>query len=381
MADNLYEYEDVQKIPAHLTIGQNNSPPVNATVNYSGWPGNKYSSFNIERMVTNAPDFPEFTYAHMIWVTRIYRNSESLTSAVGGYFNPRFSMYLDERIDVDQAGDIREARFNYTTLVKADGVTVARVMRSLGYTDAEIEADSYVVAGGWSASDFLEWATFIASPETYCTDASGGSGDPNEFWAHTDTKLLMPQGRLADISGTGNYIKLDFERQDGVSEAQTQALVEHLAGLCHAKSQKLSVWPNTISNDGAIYSGITGNNLNGIVEAADLFSLLVWYNGTELIKDQLASIWAIVTAAAVDQFPEKLSVTFSLGDPGGNNTRVEDASLVVRWAKQRGITSFDFWRNGGVQGEADPNDHVNRKIAVIAFQANIPRPSTSHILF
>jgi hypothetical protein len=298
---------------------------------------------------------------------------------VGGYFNPRFSGFPSEVVSVDQGGDIRNSRFNYSTAAKANAATVIQVMHSLGYTESEYMADTYVVASGFTASDIAPLSTYNSSPATYFTDSSGGDSNPNEFWACTD-RVWLPVDQIDNLPGTGHYIDIDWEMQDGRSEADTLAFAQHLASLCHAKNQKLSIWPNTLGNAGALYSGISANNVGDLIAAADKLSLMVFNDGTTTIPDQIDQIWSVVSAGSAPD-ASKLLFTFSLGNPSGNNTTPEDAIYLKRFAADKGITQFRFWRNFATQGSDDPAEDVNRKVGVIALGHDVPKHHALSVIF
>lgn len=373
-----FDYDDNGLIAASgFDIVQSAPQPTSATASSKYHGASGYSSFDPTPLVERTWAHGEFTIYHKIWGARHYRSSESITGEVGGYVNPRFSYYPHDRVDVTINGDTREGRFNYDTLAKADAATVAIVMESLGYTRTEILADSYV-NGTWGNSDFLEWADFVASPETYCTVSSGGNSDPDEFWA-SENKVLMPPNGLHEIPGTGNYIKIDWEQQDGRSEADTLALITHLAGLCHAKSQKLLIWPNTLDNSGAIYSGLSAVNLYAIQQVVDGLSFLVYDDGGDQTRvEQAQAAWDLVEAGGpVDA--DKIVVTFSLGNPSDRNTTLQDAIDVRRWMRERGLYRLNFWRNFATQGGTCDTD-ANQKI--LAFLGvNAPKPSVNSVLF
>jgi hypothetical protein len=245
-------------------------------------------------------------------------------------------------------------------------------MHSLGYTRPEILADAYV-SDVWIDADFVEWADFEASPETYCTVSSGNTSDPNEFWAAENIVVVQPAG-LYDLPGTGRYIEIDFERQDGVTEAQTTAFVTHLAGLCHAKGQKLIIWPNTLNNTGAIYSGLSAANLNTIHTVADGLSFLLYDDGGgESRVEQAQACWDLVEAGG-DVDPDKILISISL-----STFTVQDARDLFRWMRKKGITQIKFWRQGATQtGTCDTE--VNRIIATF-LGVNVPKPGSNILVF
>lgn len=375
---NCFDHDDIGLIAASgFDISQSAPQPTSATADSQYHLANGHSSFDITVLVDRTWAHGLYTFYHKIWGTRQYRTSGNTTQAAGGYIQSRFSYYPPNRVDVTIGGDTREARFTYDTMAKADAVIVIHTMETLGYTRAEILADTYV-NGVWGNSDMLDYDTFVAAPETYCTTSTGGASDPNEFWSSTDKVLILPD-KLSDIPGTGNYVKIDWEQQDGRSEADTLALITHLAGLCHAKNQKLMIWPNTLNNSGAVYSGLTAVNLNGIHSVADGLSFLLYNDGgSETRVAQAQAAWDLVEAGGpVD--PSKIVITFSLGDPSGDNTTVEEARDIARWMKERGVYRVNFWRNGATQEGLCDTD-ANQKI--LAFLGvNAPRPTTSCTFF
>jgi len=375
---NCFDNDDNGLIPASgFSLTQSAPQPTSATADSRYHLGDGFSSFDPEPLVDRSWAHGLFTFYHKVWGSRLYRAGSNTNGDVGGYINSRFSFYPPNRVDVTIGGDTREARFNYDTMARANAALVVGCMETLGYTRTEILADSYVT-GVFVAGDLLEDATFLASPETYCTISSGGDDDPNEFWSGLN-KVLMPAAKLASIPGVGNYIKIDWEQQDGRSEADTLALITHIAGLCHAKSQKLLIWPNTLDNSGARYSGLSAVNLYAIQQAVDGLSFLVYDDGGSQTRvEQAQAAWDLVEAGGpVDV--DKIVITFSLGNPDDRNTTVQDAIDIRRWMKERGIYRVNFWRNGATQEGACDTD-ANQKI--LAFLgANVPRPSTNVIQF
>lgn len=375
-----FSHADIGRIAASgFDITQSAPQPTSALADSQYHLATGFSSFDIEPLVDRTWAHGLFTFYHKIWGTRLYHTDGNTTGSAGGYIQSRFSYYPPNRVDVTIGGDTREARFTYDSFAKADADIVIHCMDSLGYARSEILADTYV-NGVWGNSDFLDYATFAASPETYCTTSTGGASDPDEFWSCVDKVLLLPD-QMASIPGTGNYLKIDWEQQDGRSEADTLALITHLAGLCHAKGQKLLIWPNTLNNAGAVYSGLTAVNLWAIHQVVDGLSFLLYNDGgSETRVEQAQAAWDLVEAGGpVD--PSKIVITFSLGNPavGENNTTREDAIEVVRWMKERGIYRVNFWRNGADQSGTCDTD-ANLKIQAF-LGTNVPRPSVSHIMF
>lgn len=369
-----FTYNDTFLIPQGWSIEQMTYPPANSTVNFNNWPATNFASFNSGLLVERSSWLSDdFEISHMIWGTRELKTSSNPTNAVGGHFTSRFSSYLETRVLVTQNGDTREARFNYNTKAKARAVTVAHVMRTCGYTDAEISVDPFMVAAGYTSADFLEWADFRANPELYCTVSGGSTNNPTEFWVNSDDLIWMPAARLVDVTTTG-WVVIDYELQDGTSESETNAFVLHLSGLVNTKGFKLSIWPNSLGAAGCTYSGITAANASYIASVADKFSLLCWNDGNSVFTDFVENMWTQLNAGGpVD--PSKITLTFSLGNPNSNDTTVSDAKWLRRFAMQKGIRSLKIWRNSARTGEDDPSNEVNRKVYHLLMGEGINRPS------
>lgn len=370
---------DVGRIKQGFELSQLSAQPPSATSESDYWLATTYSSFQPTPLVDRAWVGDQYKLAHKIWGTRIFRSTANNTGSVGGWMNSRFSGYLETRVPVDRNGDVREARVNFDTFARANACMVIQTMWSLGYTLAEI-LDHAWVDGVFTAADMVPWATFLASPETYCTVSSGSDANPTEFWAAQNV-VFIPSRRIVDSAASKRAIKIDWEMQDGRSEADALALATLMADLCHDKGVEFHIWSNTLNNTGALYSGLTQNNLWDIHNVVDDITLMLFNDSdstdeTRVMQAQ-RSLDLIGHQGVID--PHKVSVTFALGNPAARDTTVQEAKDIRRWMERNGLHKVQLWRNGASQA-GDCYTEVNQKIAAIGLRQNVPNPSISNFI-
>lgn len=374
-----YTNDDNKRIPKGYDVIRNAPQPTSETADSLYWPATKFNSKQINNLVERSWAHGVFQLSVFLWIWRLYRTSSNTTGVVGGYFQSRFSGIPEYTINVNQGGDTRKARFITTSFAKARAASTYQIMYLVNYTQSEIDADTYVAAGGYASGDIYTMDALEQNATTIFTQNCGNASNPNEFWAATDI-VWLPTARLSDIPGT-QIIEIDFETQDGGDRTEVTNWITHVAGLIQAKGHKISLWLNPLSSAGAAYSGIDAVNANQILQVVDYFTILVSRSDNDTsILDGLDAAWAMLTAGgSVD--PSKIVIGYSLGNPNTFDTTERDARRVQRWAKTRGITKFNFWRNSAVPGSPDPNDSVNRELNVLALQSNVTRPHTQKRFF
>ncbi len=355
-----------------VEVIRNAPQPETATTESIYWPATTWASLNVEAMVDRTWAHGHYNFVHWIWGNREYKTTANSTGAEGGWLKSRFSGYPFPVPSVDHHGDIRSGRFLYSTMAKADGATVAHVMHSLGHSMAEILADPWVVAGGWVEADIEPASVWNADAETHFTEACGT--DNAEFWGCRD-KVYLPEGRIVDVPDHAGFyrgILLDAEHQDGRSGAHALSFYTHLKSLCDAAGIKLTIWPNALTNTGALYSGFTATSIPQIIEQCHDLSALFYNDGTGTsFAQRINETFVLIPPEDLG----KISVTYSLGNPNGHDTTVEDARVLRVASERLGLRAIKIWRNYATPG-GDADLQVNRELAALLFGDNVPRLAT-----
>ncbi len=383
-----FDHADNARIRGGVHVTRNSAQPSNVGSSWREWPCQGFDSNNIKAMVSRSwAHTNEYTFAHWVWCNREYKTTANGTGLEGGWFQSRFSSYPFPQIWVDNGGDLRQNRVNYDTMAKADGATIAQIMWTLGHTKAEILANSYVVAAGWTLSELVSiddinnagtWEVVdgkdVLQGSTHYTVTSGSAGNPNEFWA-AENIVWLQQDKIVNIPATSDrYLHLDAEWQDGRTGAHTIAFLQHVRALCNAKNIGLKVWPNSLANDGSIYSGFLASSLPDIVDTCDLLYLLSYDDADDDGQNYAQELDAMWEKLGTGAQPDKIGIAYGLGDPrpGGIDTTLQDAQYTRLFIERRGITNLTIWRYYQTPGgECDLK--YNREIAAVLLGEGVPR--------
>lgn len=246
-----------------------------------------------------------------------------------------------------------QCRAQFSTVAYADGATLGQASYFLGYPAHDGSGHGYLdetEAAGIPDGNVISWATFSASPATYCTASDG-------TFSLTTDYVILPEYTVADIGTTPvEGISVDFEVQDGHSPTQTSALVAELATLTHGNGYKLSFYTNPLDGTEEPYNGIvgTGNvgeNTDNLLSNVDYFDLLLYHPNNE--EQELTAELSQFKAPVYSKF----QVTWDLQSAPADAAAIRSSIIAY------GFAGVVFLIDGVKMGNSGScSDSVNRQI-------------------
>jgi hypothetical protein len=226
-------------------------------------------------------------------------------------------------------------RTAFTTIDKANACTLAQTAAVLGREASEV--DRIALSAGVRAVRLAP-------------------GDKAGLASARDVCVVL--NRPLPPGGAG--VMLDYEVQDGRSEAQTVQFLTAFADLVHKAGRRAILFSDPLDAPSQVYTGITAANAGQLARVFDGMTLLVWAgNAQGDVRASFDKQFDIIThGGGVD--PRRLIAVFELA-----NTTPEDARATREAMLRRGLGGVMFWRNGAQQG-GDCASPINRKIACLA---------------
>lgn len=178
-------------------------------------------------------------------------------------------------VNVDDGTHGSHPCFNkFTTKPIADASTQSKVSYTAGRWLTHNNKNGwldYTRSAGVTDDHVLEWATFVSLAPTIC---NGVYTDANGTWYYSTDYIVEPVAKLADTPVTPTeIIELDYERHDGETITQTNALIAAIWQNIHALGFKLGIYTNPLDGNQQVANGIDGTNVDYLVAKSDYFGI------------------------------------------------------------------------------------------------------------
>lgn len=257
----------------------------------------------------------------------------------------------------------------YSTVTKADAATECMIRYSLGYANTVLGSNSLTrgyldvaTAAGFNANDVVTW-NYAYNNQSALFSSSGTYA--GQVWNTCLDKIILPNSRIYDAP-MGRGIVLDSEAQDGRSPSQLLAQLQTLAAICAYRGFEFLVYPNSLNQAGAIWTGYSANNLYQICSTPNVKLCITAYKGNiynnidTSISNQLSLLTGPSGNVAINY--SNLLITCGMGS-GSDSLTTSDASIINGYLK-RGMLGAMIWRNFGQPGGALSTSY-NQALATI----------------
>jgi hypothetical protein len=142
----------------------------------------------------------------------------------------------------------------------------------------------YTRAAGISDDHVLEWPAFVANAQNTCnsiyTDKSG-------TWYFMTGYVVEPAAKLSTVPVTSQIgVELDYERHDGETTAETNALIYESGQNVHGKGYTLGMYNNPLNGPLQPDNRIDSTNLAYLIAHVDEFGVFPYpsYQGMTYLQ-------------------------------------------------------------------------------------------------